>query len=51
MAVQGHVASGDGYNQRYDEIIEDIERKTKCVDDVAMWDDKENMPLHWWRIM
>ena len=25
-----------GYNQRYDKIIADMPRKTKCVDDVIM---------------
>ncbi len=27
----------------------DIERKTKCVDDVAMWDN--SMEQHWWRVI
>ena len=34
---QGHVASGDGYTHRYDKIIADIPRKTKCVDDTTLW--------------
>ena len=39
MAPKGFLASGDGYNQRYDNIIADVAWKTKCMDDVAMWDD------------
>ena len=38
VAPQGYLASGDGYNQRYDNIIADVPRKTKCVDDVITWD-------------
>merc|ERR1711994_840436 len=37
-APQGFKASGDGYTRRYDEIIADVERKTKAVDDTALWD-------------
>ena len=43
------MASGDGYSRRYDEIIADVERKTKCVDDTAMWDD--DLETHWWRVI
>ena len=39
VALHGFLASGDGYNQCYDSIIADVARKTKWVDDVAMWDD------------
>ena len=49
VAPQGSLASGDGYSRRYDEIIADVERKTKCVDDTAMWDD--DLEAHWWRII
>ena len=35
---QGFVAAGDGYTRRYDEIVADIPHKTKCIDDVGMWD-------------
>ena len=38
MAPQGFLPSGDGYARRFDEIIADTERKTKCVDDTLMWD-------------
>ena len=48
---QGFVASGDGYNQRFDRIIEDVERHTKCVDDVVEWDIYEDIAQHWWRVI
>ena len=38
VAPQGYIASGDGYTRRFDEIIMDVPRKTKCVDDTLMWD-------------
>ena len=49
VAPQGYLASGDGYTHRYDKIIADIPRKTKCVDDTAMWDDA--IEPHWWRMI
>ena len=49
MAPQGSLASGDGYSRRYDEVIADVERKTKCVDDTAHWDD--DLSVHWWRML
>ena len=39
VAPQGYIASGDGYSRRFDEIVADIPRKTKCVDDTLMWSD------------
>ena len=30
-APQGYIASGDGYSRRYDEIVSDLPRKTKCI--------------------
>ena len=33
VAPQGFLASGDGYARRYDELIADVQRKSKCVDD------------------
>ena len=48
MAPQGYVAIGDAYNARYDEIIADIPRKTKCVDDAMIWDPDEDLEEHWW---
>ena len=49
VAPQGATASGDGYTRRYDEIIADVPRKTKVVDDTAMWD--EDLETHWWRVI
>ena len=49
MAPQGSLASGDGYSRRYDEVIADVDRKTKCVDDTAHWDD--DLSVHWWRML
>ena len=43
------MAAGDSYNQRYDNLIANISRKSKCVDDVIMWD--ETLEEHWWRII
>ena len=48
-APQGFLASGDGYTRRFDEIIKDVPRKTKCVDDTAMWDTE--LEEHWWRVI
>ena len=49
MAPQGCSASGDGYTRRFDEIIADIPRKTKCVDDTAQWD--TGLEEHWWSVI
>ena len=38
-APQGHMASGDGYVRRFDDIISDVDRKQKVVDDVLLHDD------------
>ena len=37
VAPQGYKASGDGYTRRFDEIVADFPRKTKCVDDALLW--------------
>ena len=37
VAPQGFIASGDGYNQRFDSIIAEFPNKVKCVDDTCMW--------------
>ena len=36
-APQGYKASGDGYTARFDNLVEDITNKTKCVDDTLIW--------------
>ena len=33
------VLRSDGYSRRYDEIIADFPRKTKCIDDTLLWAD------------
>ena len=43
------MASGNSYTHRYDSIITDIPRKTKCVDDTALWD--TSLKEHWWRMI
>ena len=35
---QGYLASGDAYTRRYDEVIKDIARKIKLVDDTLLYD-------------
>ena len=35
---QGHISSNDGYTHRYDDIIIDVPRKKKIVDDVLLHD-------------
>ena len=49
VAPQGFLASVDGYSRRFDEIIADVERKTKCVDDTLMWD--ATLEDHWWQLI
>ena len=49
VAPQGSAVSGDAYNRRSDEVLVDVERKTKCVDDTALWDD--DLEEHWWRMI
>ena len=39
VAPQGHLVSGDGFNERYDAITYDFKRKERCVDDTVMWAD------------
>ena len=46
---QGFVAAGDAYTKRYDDIIKDINRKVKCVDDCLLWDPNiEGNYFHTW---
>ena len=39
FAPQGYISSRDGYTRRFDEIVSDIPKKTKCIDDTLMWSD------------
>ena len=36
---QGYAASQDGYNRRFDEIVNDFPNKTKCINDTCLWAD------------
>ena len=46
-APQGYLSSGDGYNRRFQAILEDFPRKERCVDDTLHFD--ENLEEHYWR--
>ena len=46
-APQGFVGSGDGFNRRADEILVDMVRKERVVDDVCHYDTE--LEEHWWR--
>ena len=35
---QGYLASGDAYTRRYDEVIKDVPRKVKILDDTLLYD-------------
>ena len=35
---QGYLASGDAYTRRYDEIVKDVLRKVKIIDDTLLYD-------------
>ena len=48
-APMGFLASQDAYTERYDAIITDVPRKTKCVDDTVLWD--IDTATHWWRVI
>ena len=37
VCPQGYIASGDAYTRRFDEIVSDIDNKTKVIDDTIMW--------------
>ena len=50
-APMGLLASQDAYTHRYDNIIADVERKTKCVDDTLLWDNRDDLGKHWLRII
>ena len=47
MSPQGHKASGDGYTQRFNEIIQDIPDKIKIINDTLQWSD--NLEQCFWR--
>lgn len=51
VAPQGYIASGDGFCRRFDEIVSEIPKKTKCVDDTLLWSDSIEeafmQAVHW----
>ena len=51
VTPQGYIASGDGYSRRYDEIVANIPRKNKCIDDTLLWshsiDECFFQAVHW----
>ena len=36
---QGHMAAGDTYTARYDEITQGFERMERCIYNTILWDD------------
>lgn len=46
-APQGYLSSGDGYNRRFQTILEDFPRHARCVDDTIHYD--ESLEEHYWR--
>ena len=40
---------GDTYNQRFGRALDCVENKTRCMDDVPMWD--KEVEQHWWRLI
>ena len=50
-APMGFLASGDAYTHRYDLIIADVPRVSKCVDDVMLYDDVTDREGHWRRVI
>ena len=46
---QGYISSSDNYNKRFNDVIEEVPRRVRCVDDTAMWD--LEMEEHWWRAL
>ena len=41
--------ASDGYNRRFDAVLQDFHRKERCVDDTVFWDEK--LENHWWRVI
>ena len=49
VTPQGHLAAGDGYCQRYDEITVDFPDYKRCVDDTCLWN--ETSEGNFWRMV
>ena len=39
VAPQGHMVSGDGFNERYSAVTSSVKNVERCVDDSVMWAD------------
>ena len=50
-APQGFLSSGDGYNRRLDDILANLTRLIRCVDDSLLHDVETSVEEHWWRVM
>ncbi|GFN90529.1 enzymatic polyprotein [Plakobranchus ocellatus] len=37
VCTQGYIVSGDAYTRRFDEVVSDINNKTKVIDDTILW--------------
>ena len=46
-APQGFLSSGDGYNRRFQAVLEGFCRKERCIDDTIHYD--QDLEEHWWR--
>ena len=43
------MGAGDGYNRRFDAVLQVFNRKRRCADDTIFWD--EDLEDHWWRVI
>ena len=43
------MGAGDGYNRHFDAVLQDFQRKERCVDDTVFWD--EDLEGHWLRVI
>ena len=50
-APQGYASSGDGFHRRVDDILLDVQRMERCVDDSLLHDPDSDMEWHWWRVI
>ena len=46
VAPQGYIASGDGYTRKFDEVVSDVPRKVKCIDDAILWSNSIEEAFH-----
>ena len=48
VSAQGHLVSGDGYNERLDAILSEFKNHVRCVDDTVMW--ANDIPTHFLQV-